>query len=548
MSRKRLVSVIIVFLDAHQFIHEAIESVFAQTYRDWELFLVDDGSSDGSTAIARHYAGKYPERVRYLEHPNHHNRGKTASRNLGSSHARGEYIAFLDADDVWMPHKLEQQVAILDSHPEAAMVYGLSQWWYSWTGRPEDRRRDFKHELGVRPNALIEPPDLISLFFLTQRAAIPNPSSILVRHDVMEQVKGFDEAFRGIYDVYEDQAFYAKVALRARVFAANECWDRYRQHPNSSVAAVRNAGQEYSTRLFFLKWLAGYLSDQGVTELEIWQALRKELWRCRHPTLARAWRDAEDLMLVVARHVLPLPVRRWLWAKRRGIDHATPVGWVRFGSLRRVTPLSREFGFDRGLPIDRYYIDRFLLANAPDIRGHVLEIADNTYTRRFGGDRVIKSDVLHVMEGHPTATIVGDLVCADHIPSDTFDCVILTQTLQFIYDVPAALRTARRILKPGGAVLATVPGITPISHYDMERWGCFWAFTSLSVRRLFEEVFPATEIRIEVHGNVLAASAFLYGMAAEELQQRELDARDPDYEVIITVRAVRPQSSGGDAS
>lgn len=244
----------------------------------------------------------------------------------------------------------------------------------------------------------------------------------------------------------------------------------------------------------------------------------------------------------------PLPLRRWLWAKWKGIDYTPPVGWVQLGSLRRVTPISREFGYDRGLPIDRYYIERFLSANALDIRGHVLEIADNTYTRRFGGDRVIKSDVLHVMEGDPTATIVGDLTCADHIPSDTFDCVILTQTLQFIYDVPAALHTVRRVLKPGGVVLATVPGITPISRYDLERWGCYWAFTSLSAGRLFEAVFPARRISIDAHGNVLAASAFLYGMAAEELQQSELDARDPDYQVVITVRTVRPASGDADAS
>jgi SAM-dependent methyltransferase len=221
---------------------------------------------------------------------------------------------------------------------------------------------------------------------------------------------------------------------------------------------------------------------------------------------------------------------------------------VRLGSLRRVSPLSREFGYDRGLPIDRYYIERFLGANARDVRGRVLEIADDSYTRRFGGDRVTGSDVLHVVAGTPGATIVADLTSADHIASDTFDCVILTQTLQFIYDVPAALRTVRRILKPGGAVLATVPGITPISRYDLERWGCYWAFTSLSVQRLFEAAFSPGTVGIEAHGNVLAASAFLYGMAAEELEGRELDARDPDYEVTITVRAVKPATSEGDAS
>jgi SAM-dependent methyltransferase len=242
-------------------------------------------------------------------------------------------------------------------------------------------------------------------------------------------------------------------------------------------------------------------------------------------------------LMVLAQCTLPTSARRWLWVKWKKIDFAPPVGRLRFGSLRRVTPLSREFGYDRGLPIDRYYIERFLATNSSAIRGHVMEIADNTYTRRFGGDRVTASDVLHVETGHPNATIVGDLTCADHIPSGTFDCVILTQTLQFIPDVPAVLRTVKRILKPGGIVLATIPGISPISRYDMERWGHFWAFTTQSAQRLFEEVFPQDQIQISAYGNVLSAAGFLYGMATEELTQQELEHCDSDYQVIITVKA-----------
>ena len=539
MSSKPLVSVVAIFLNAEQFIQEAIESVFAQTYDNWELLLVDDGSSDASTAVARRYAEQYPERVCYLEHPGRQNRGASASRNLGIRHAEGEYIALLDVDDVWLPHKLEQQVAIMESQPEAAMVYGLSEYWYSWTGWPEDQGRDFVYDLGVPPNTLIQPPALIPIFFLEQKAAIPGPTDILVRRENVERVGGFDEHFR----LYTDQSFYAKVCLKAPVFAASACWDRYRQHPNSAYSIARKTEQEYSTRLFFLNWLAGYLSDEGVKDPKIWQGLRKELWRCRHPNLSRLWRDGQHLMLMIGRRVLPLPVRHWLWTKWKGLDYTAPVGWVRFGSLRRITPLSRRFGYDRGMPVDRYYIEGFLSAHASDICGHVLEIADNTYTGRFGGDRVTKSDVLDLEAGNPKATLVSDLTCADHIPSDSFDCVILTQTLQFIYDVPAALRTVQRILKPGGVVLATVPGISPISRYDMERWGHFWAFTTQSARRLFEEVFPATHVRVKAHGNALAASAFLYGLASQELKQKELDSCYPDYEVIITVRAVKPTNS-----
>jgi glycosyltransferase involved in cell wall biosynthesis len=536
LSKPRLVSIVLIFLNAEQFIQEAIESVFAQTYDNWELLLVDDGSSDGSTRIARSYLERHPRRVRYLEHPGHANRGMSASRNLGSRHATGEYVAFLDADDVWMPHKLEQQVTALDAHPEAAMVYGLSQYWYSWTGKPEDQRCDFVDDLGVSPNTLIQPPALLTRFFLAQEAAIPNPSNILVRHEIIEQVNGFDEAFG---DYYEDQVFLAKICLKAWVFAASECWDRYRQHPNSSSSIAQKTRLEYSTRLFFLHWLADYLSGQDVKDPKIWQALRKELWRCRHPFLFSLWRSRQHLPLAIARRILPLPVRHWLGAKWKGTRHK-PIGRVRFGNLRRLTPFSREFGYDRGLPIDRYYIERFLAKNASDIRGQVLEVADNAYTLRFGGNRVSKSDVLHVTQGNSQATIVNDLTRADDIPSDSFDCVILTQTLQFIYDVRAALRTIKRILKPGGVVLATLPGISPVSRYDMERWGLFWAFTTQSARRLFEEVFPQHHVQITAYGNVLTAASFLYGMATEELRQEELEHFDPDYELTITVRAVRP--------
>jgi SAM-dependent methyltransferase len=195
---------------------------------------------------------------------------------------------------------------------------------------------------------------------------------------------------------------------------------------------------------------------------------------------------------------------------------------------------------DRGLPIDRYYIERFLSAHASDVRGHVLEIGSDTYTHRFGRDRVIRSDVLFVAEGNPKATIVADLTSTNHIPSGIFDCILLTQTLQFIYDVRAALKTLYRILKPDGILLATFPGISQISRYDMDRWGDYWRFTSLSSRRLFEEVFPSALVAVEAHGNVLAALTFLHGLAVQELRPEELDFQDPDYEVLIAVRAVKP--------
>jgi len=240
--------------------------------------------------------------------------------------------------------------------------------------------------------------------------------------------------------------------------------------------------------------------------------------------------------------VLPPSLRRWLKEKRRGLSLRPPLGWVRFGSLRRLKPVSRSFGFDRGIPVDRYYIERFLAARAGDIRGRVLEIADNAYTKRFGGSHVSRSDVLHAGEGNPQATINSDLTDEDLPFADTFDCIICTQTLQFIYNKQAAIKNLYRLLKPGGTLLATLPGISQISRYDMERWGDYWRFTTLSVRRLCEEHFSPDDIEVQAHGNVLASLAFLEGLAAGELKKQELDYNDPDYQLLITLRATKPKA------
>jgi SAM-dependent methyltransferase len=238
----------------------------------------------------------------------------------------------------------------------------------------------------------------------------------------------------------------------------------------------------------------------------------------------------------IARRVLPSPLRRRLreWRRRRA---------VRFGDLRRVVPVSRWFGEDRGQPIDRYYIERFLQAHAADVRGRVLEVGDDGYTRRFGGDAVHRRDVLHVNPDNPRATIVADLALGEGIPVEAFDCIILTQTLQLVYDVASAVRVLHRSLVPGGVLLVTIPGISQI---DRGEWGSswYWSFTPLSARRLFEDHFPASALEIEVHGNVLSATAFLQGLASHELRPEELDACDPCYPVSILVRAVKAGAAG----
>jgi hypothetical protein len=207
--------------------------------------------------------------------------------------------------------------------------------------------------------------------------------------------------------------------------------------------------------------------------------------------------------------------------------------------LTRLDPVSRIFGFDRGKPVDRWYIERFLSAHAGDVRGRVLEVDETTYTQWYGGDDVTRSDVLYAAPGNPAATVVGNLATGEGLPLEAYDCFIMTQTLQVIYDVAAAVRGTRKVLAPNGVLLATVPGISQISREDRRDWGDWWRFTSDSARRLFTEAYGAENVEVEAHGNVLSAACFLYGLAAPELGEEELAHRDPDFELLMTIRAVK---------
>jgi hypothetical protein len=218
---------------------------------------------------------------------------------------------------------------------------------------------------------------------------------------------------------------------------------------------------------------------------------------------------------------------------------------VRFGSLRRVTPVNRSFGTGHGQPIDRYYIESFIKKHRQDIRGRVLEAGGYVnYTKQYGDDRVARGDVLYPKNGHPDGTIIADLETGRDIPFESFDCLILTQVYPFIYDVRKAAESSYNALKVGGVLLATLPGISQICRYDMENWGDYWRFTDASARRLFGEVFLSENITVEAHGNVLVACAFLHGLASRELSRPELDFIDPDYQLSITVRAVKAPRNG----
>jgi SAM-dependent methyltransferase len=228
----------------------------------------------------------------------------------------------------------------------------------------------------------------------------------------------------------------------------------------------------------------------------------------------------------------------WLASLRNRLTRIRAGSHIGEHPWRRPEPVSRSFGFDRGTPIDRVYIERFLAAHARDIRGVVLEVGDATYTTRFGAG-VVRSDVVHHAHGAPANAIVADLADAPALATAAYQCVIATQTLQHMPDAARAIATIHRILAPGGVALVTVPGIGQISRFDADRWGDYWRFTSQGLRHLLEAAFPAGQIEVRAYGSAWTAVAALQGVAAEELRDEELEWRDADYEVLLAARVVR---------
>lgn len=212
---------------------------------------------------------------------------------------------------------------------------------------------------------------------------------------------------------------------------------------------------------------------------------------------------------------------------------------ILFEDQFRIEPISRTFGFDRGCPIDRYYINSFLKQNRNAITGSVLEIAESTYSKKFGHD-ISSYEILHYDDSNRKATIIGDLTKPEALPEGKIDCFVCTQTLNFIYDVQKAIEGSYKVLKPGGVLLCTVSGISQISRYDMNRWGDYWRFTNLSIRKLMESVFGEEHVEVVTYGNVLAATAFLQGLAVDDLpNQSLLSKKDIDYQIIIGIKAVK---------
>jgi glycosyltransferase involved in cell wall biosynthesis len=303
---KPLVSVIVPFLDEERYLGQALGSVLAQTLDAWEVLLVDDGSTDASVEIAASFTEAHADRARLLRHPGGRRRGPAAARNLGITEARGAYLAFLDADDLFAPEKLARKSALLEGM-DAAMLYGPTRWSYEGSSR-----RDEVEWPGVPAGRVYPPPELLRRILLSQEGHIPCTCGVLIRREAALSVGGFEEGFR----LYEDQSLWAKLFLRFPVYVSPLCQARYRQHEASSSSAAQRAGEYHPTRphpagLAFLEWLQGYVREAGRAEPEMMRAFRWAFYPYRHPRQARAFSAARRLRFAV---------RRWWSGHSRKMD------------------------------------------------------------------------------------------------------------------------------------------------------------------------------------------------------------------------------------
>jgi glycosyltransferase involved in cell wall biosynthesis len=286
------VSVISIFFNAEAFFEEAIESVIAQSFRDWELLLVDDGSTDTSTEIAKRYAKQFPGRILYLEHPGHANRGMSPTRNLGITHARGEFIGFIDSDDFWNPNKLAEQVEILDREPDVDLVCGSTVYWRSWQSGT-----DILRPSGHVQNVVVPRPEPMLHLYPLGNAISPCPSDILIRASAIRAVGGFEEHFSGPRQMYEDQAFLAKLYLRSSVYFSSSTWLKYRIHDQSCVSSVKRAGQYHVVKRYYLNWLKSYLEKISFRDDRIENAIEVALRKSKRETRLMPLRRASRAIL-----------------------------------------------------------------------------------------------------------------------------------------------------------------------------------------------------------------------------------------------------------
>ena len=508
------VAIVITTCNDPAFLREAVESAIAQRHPPDEILVVDDGSTESPAPIL---AGL--PHVTLIRKPNG---GLSSARNCGLHNARSQYVLFLDADDRLRPDAVSSGLACFRSNLEAVMVYGGHR-RIAANGAPLGL--DNYEAIGKDAYAHLLTGNCIGMH-----------ATVLYRREILLTLDGFDTALPRC----EDYDLYLRLTARYPIASHPDIIAEYRWHGKNMSA---DTGKMLESELA----VHNRHRIQPPHRRKAWRVGQRN-WKAWYKVQGKKWGEPETgastsgvlpamAPSVITRFKLVLhgsAIHRL--AAKFGLAWPPPVGAIDFGHFGTPRPISQDFGWDRGTPVDRYYVTKFLAASAQEIAGRVLEIGDDEYSRTFGGSKITHQDVLHLDLANPKATLTGDLTRAGVLPRDTFDCIILTQTLQLIFHLDQAIASLHSALKSGGVLLLTVPGI---SQVDRGEWGSnwCWSFTGASIRQLFEPRFGTDHMTIQSFGNVFAATTFLQGLSLEEINQSNLEQHDPAYPVIVTLRA-----------
>ncbi len=523
------VTVVITTFNHTRFLADAIESVLAQSRPADEIIVVDDGSTDHPETVVASYPG-----VKLIRQDN---QGLSSARNTGLAAAKADFILFLDADDKLDPIAIATNLRRFESVPDAGFVYGGYE-LIDAHGAVIEGGASFR-DVGPDPYRSLLRVNVVGMH-----------GTVLYRRALLAEIGGFDPTLRAC----EDYDVFLRLSRLHPVAGGPEILAYYRRHganmsgdPHFMLKSVHKVlGRQRKIAEtdpdLFAAWQDGmrdsarHYVGQGFSRLrqlpQAGDARRREFRQLgalvRDYPGYSAQRVAGRLRRGIG-SLVPLTLRQRL-RRPDGLDR------VRMGDLRRIKPIDSWFGAGRGKPVDRHYVEQFLHKYARDISGRVLEIGDSSYTRRYGGDRVERADVFNRFPGGPETSFSGDLAGEHDLPEAAFDCIVFTQTLHLIFDMPAALAALWAALKPGGVLLVTVPFISTI---DRGEWGdsWYWALSPAALRRLLEARFGPERVDVSAYGNVLVATAFLYGLAEHELSAAEFDAYDPHCPVLVAGRA-----------
>ena len=292
------ITVIMIVFNGEALIGESIESVLGQTWNDWELLVVDDGSTDRTRDVVRDLAGRHPGRIRLVTHPDGGNHGMSASRRHGVSNCSSPFLIFLDHDDLMLPGALEEMIGLLEDHPDAGAVLGPNQRFWSDANGAVEEKEDEIQFISMDLDRVALPPGILPVF-LSDSSSIP--ISPMIRREAYEATGGYESAFKGMY---EDQVFFSKLVLSQRIYLSSSTWIRYRQHPDSCVARSFQLARNADDRNRYLNWLAGHMTESGMKNAQIETILHRELRRNRN----RVRRDLRRRLLGLLSGMLPFRV------------------------------------------------------------------------------------------------------------------------------------------------------------------------------------------------------------------------------------------------